>query len=387
MKNGILLIIVLALTIPGHAQHNPEIENTTPWEGFKTIPSIHDANSGEAYPWISSDGLRLYFSKGDLSGSGTINMLTRSSRGQSFGDPVQLRMEFQTDDQMSCWLSEDEREIYYIEYENHGHVLYYAKRPDLRTAFSVPQKVELELGAFESKGDLYAPSLTPDGKQLYLYNSRYNAFDRVLVFQRIDESVFEVVDSLHIPGEHWMLPGQLSRDGLRYYLSMSTDPDMERELYEMRRNSLNEPFQAPTKMNVKVSTHAIITMMPSITADGKTMAYVQNNMDGWNGNDLYIVDREDIKPGVAAHTREVDSRAYPNPTSDVLTVDYELPSDSRTNRIAVYSIEGQLKLEEDLSHEPGQFVLDVNTFPAGVYFYNIITSHGVSGMQRFVVQH
>jgi hypothetical protein len=62
-------------------------------------------------------------------------------------------------------------------------------------------------------------------------------------------------------------------------------------------------------------------------------------------------------------------KVYPNPATDYVTFDYELPEYVEKSTIIIISITGKVVKEFDMSDIKGQVLWDTRTIENGIYFY------------------
>ncbi|MCA0448072.1 MAG: T9SS type A sorting domain-containing protein [Bacteroidetes bacterium] len=105
-------------------------------------------------------------------------------------------------------------------------------------------------------------------------------------------SDFYLTDTVRFPLHFIPDPGQLSKDGLEYYLSSSFNSFTSR-LYVLQRGSLGEQFGSPKLLIGSINDTNFKKIQPSITADKKTIVFVRSTDESWEGNDLYIATRSD----------------------------------------------------------------------------------------------
>jgi hypothetical protein len=89
---------------------------------------------------------------------------------------------------------------------------------------------------------------------------------------------------------------------------------------------------------------------------------------------------------VAEQEQGVIFSAYPNPSSENVTISYNLPASSAVT-VNVYDITGKLMSVENKGNLSGsqQHTIDVSAFSAGIYRVELVTAFGRSN-QRIVVQ-
>src|SRR5688572_25117245 len=87
-------------------QYNPDVPL---YDSIRAITELNTSNA-DAYPWISSDGLRIYYTSTLTTGQGLVTA-SRNSLSAPFGPASYLGGNFST--AISCWLTPDELTIFY----------------------------------------------------------------------------------------------------------------------------------------------------------------------------------------------------------------------------------------------------------------------------------
>ena len=103
----------------------------------------------------------------------------------------------------------------------------------------------------------------------------------------LSDTSFRLVDTLDLPATYEVEPGQLSKDGLQYYLSLDGN------LYVLKRQTVGSGFGPPELLPGVINNSSVANIEPTVTADGKTIVFVRNSDGYWTGNDLYIATRPD----------------------------------------------------------------------------------------------
>jgi hypothetical protein len=244
----------------------PPVEYTD----IRALDEINIPNVADAYPFISADGLRLYYTR-----ASSLWYAERNTRSEIFSNPAKLRMENVSGEVRSCWLTNDELEIFYT-VGTFGNVMHHAKRSIVNSAFTTPTPMVLE-GLFASFKS--APSLTPDKSQMYLFYD-----DRIAILNRTGEYSYSLIGEIMAPAGFRIGPGQLSKDGLRFYTSFESLSTGNEELYCYTRNTLQDSFNiyAPVGIISQERLH-----QPSEALNGSLLLYVSSIANDWNENDLY----------------------------------------------------------------------------------------------------
>ncbi|MDD2890140.1 MAG: T9SS type A sorting domain-containing protein [bacterium] len=167
-----------------------------PFDSLRPLSEINIPDTADAYPWISPNGLHLYFTQGNY-----FYMVSRTSRDSLFGNKESLTVNFPTNN-LCCFLTNNELEIYF----KSDTTIYYSIRDTAKGNFSTPEAMP----EFRGIGFVAAPSLTPDSSQFYLYN--VSSGNRVLKFINAKNGIEE---------RQWsVVSGQLSVIKDKIYLSV-----------------------------------------------------------------------------------------------------------------------------------------------------------------------
>lgn len=129
-------------------------------EKIRLMSELNTPDISEAYPWISADGLRIYFTRNDK-----IYSSTRSNRNAIFQEPALLEFDGISNlNVLSCWLTRDEKNLFIVS----DNIIYMAKRKSVKKKFNLPQ---IYTNEFKDFSFISGISFTPDLKELYLYHS------------------------------------------------------------------------------------------------------------------------------------------------------------------------------------------------------------------------
>ena len=131
--------------------------------GVRPLDEINDPEMSDSYPWLSNDGLRIYFTKQKGSDI-TFHFAERKSPDGKFSKPKKLDFALpKISNNMSCFLSADETEIFALS----GNKIYHASRDNLYSKFSAP----IEIGQSNDNGYMSGISMTQDNTELFVFNS------------------------------------------------------------------------------------------------------------------------------------------------------------------------------------------------------------------------
>lgn len=105
-----------------------ESEKLPLWD-VRILGELNEFGEAESYPWLSGDGLRLYYCF-----KNQIYFAKRKEGDRSFKFPVPLELSFEGDI-LSCYLSSDELKLYFV---NRDGLIYLATRDNKKEDFSAP---------------------------------------------------------------------------------------------------------------------------------------------------------------------------------------------------------------------------------------------------------
>ncbi len=124
------------------------------------LSNLNDPLMSDAYPWISGDGMRLYYTR-----NFKLLYTERTSADAAFSDPVDVRFAGEVQlEIMSVWLSPDERSLFLVA----NNRIYRSQRKSSADIFSLP---ELYTDEFKDLYFISGVSFAPDKKNMYLYYS------------------------------------------------------------------------------------------------------------------------------------------------------------------------------------------------------------------------
>jgi hypothetical protein len=341
--------------------------NDCHWDSLRYLTEIN-SNEADAYPWISFDGLRMYYTHDQ-----DFKYTERPSLDSSFGSPILVpKIHLTGYRKVSCWLTNDELEIFYVRLNTTGNTistLYYANRNSITDTFSSPIVVQIDS---TMTGFIAGPSLTQDKKELYLWNT--NSTKDVIIRLKEDSALsYSILDTLNTPIGLDVGPGQLSKDDLTYIVGLGAST---KQFYCSNRLTDSSQFVNWQKFKGAIIDNQFRHSHPSITGDEKTLVYVQT-LGGllWPFNDLSIalVDSCDVDSGVISsleNPRSVnddDFTLYPNPSQGLLRIDLSGRIKKITS-IRIYNMVGQLVYSNNASEKNIKLNLDLQS---GVYYLNV----------------
>jgi hypothetical protein len=345
------------------------------YDSVRALTEINTVGSADAYPWISSDGLRLYFTNG-LSGDHLV-FTQRANTNSYFVTPTTIPIALYNP--LSCWLSTNELDIYLSD----GFHLYYAHRNSVLSPFDTPVNITL----YGTPNVFFSgPSLNAAQDHLFLFFEN----NRIIESSRSSDTSFTYTRTLPAPNGYDIYPGQLSKDELTFFFGASylNGTDL---LYQMTRTSPNDTFDVSTFQQIQGinDTTYVYNGQPSMSDNLNWVAFTRGNDNSWDANDLYLAHKGITTSVFNPEEMRINSSAYPNPSSEYVIITYKTSSSTPLS-LSICSSEGTLVYENVMSPASRQIKIDTKMIANGFYFYKlslVSDKKNQFGRGKFVVLH
>ncbi len=350
-------------------------EDPFPTENVRALDEINIPDEADAYPWISEDGLRLYFTQDQ-----SFFMAERPDDESLFETPQLLSFNSSVFDNISLWLTQDELKVYFITRESNagmGTSLFVAERVSMDEDFGAPQQIQL-LG--DLNGFFSSPSLTINEEELYLYNASTSSGNRILVFSKTGDFEYTQNDVLEIPigSGCTPAPGRLAKSDLAFFIPLETFAGgfSVQNIVYYERDAVGEPFSPSMSIeNTSYNDPSFFNIQPHVTNNMEYSVFVRSNENNWNNNDLYIAKLIPTSTSLLEPGEQGIVNAYPNPTLGI--VNFDLPEGIKSSQplVRFYTPSGKLVAQVNLSSKSN---IDLNNYklPSGVYYYEIVSESG-----------
>lgn len=361
----------------------PKVANLSKLENGRILDELNDVDGTDAYPFLSKNGLRLYWTQSD--GGDHLVFASRTNLNENFSSPQALKIIGGETKQMSCWLSANELTIYYVSYTN-GRKLMKATRSKVSEAFDHAQEMNIVFHA-EHTGFFSGPSLTQDENQLFLYSSTDR--QRILQFERNEANEFVEIGELELGVDGEVEPGQLSHDGLSFNLTI----EGESNLVIFQRTAIDQPFEQKESISLGGDFH-------QVTYNDQLMVLGFSPDNSWGTNELYIAQHplfeeevvaELIEPSVDKEALELPNlflatlEIFPNPAESYANLRFELPEGSNSAQIDILDMQGKLIRTEQVNQLGQQSIqLNVQDLPSGTYICRL-TAEDVKAISKPLV--
>jgi hypothetical protein len=380
MRLPILILIAAAsLALPASAQnsdHNGmsvQTNNATDYTSYlplnsfsalvfdsvRALTELNVTNQADAFPWISADGLRLYYTNANPGGS--IKYTERNNLNSYFSPPVTLTIP-NLIEKRSIWLSNDELDAYI----STGSDLYFTQRTLVTSPFSTPVPISLSGGPY---GFVIGPSLNNAQNELFAYVNVFSSNTTVIrLFSRDSANSFIAVQDLSLPAGYITGTGNLSKDDLTLYLSAYTSSNPNHLLYTMTRTHPADSFSVSTFQQVpNVSNSSVLNIQPSVSANEDVLVFVRNITGQWLDNELYMASQSGQTSVFEQSVIKSSISISPNPSSGIFRI---IVSPVKEINTEIYNILG-VKIISKINFVNGIMEVDLTAHSKGMYFIKI----------------
>ncbi|HTX88756.1 MAG TPA: T9SS type A sorting domain-containing protein [Bacteroidales bacterium] len=349
--------------------HYPGLFTPFAYDSVRPLSEINDTANADAYPWISPDGLRLYYTHGS---SFTHElMFTQRANVNSYFDTAQAFSIGNVSYPISIWLSADELDAYLSD----GDGLYYAHRSSASSPFDPATPISL---SGISLSFIAGPSLNPSQDELFIYWNNDWGSEGIVEFSRISASKFNYTRTLILPTGYSPGPGQLSKDGLTYFLS-ANDTTGNPALYQLTRATLADSFSVETFLQIKgINDTVMINGLPSMSDSLKWVVFIRAVKNNWLANELYIAHKASPSSIFDQEEKHQLLSLYPNPANSLISV-----KTGFKGKLLILNIQGQQILQQDITAPTT--TIDVSSLPIGVCLIKLVGEKGVQ-VGKFVKQ-
>lgn len=308
--------------------------------GHRALTELNVAGQGDSYPWISPNGLRLYYVNGASSATNRLMFTSRPDMDTNFSTPVEVPISPLVDP-ICYWLTNDELQVY-IGTQNG---LFYAQRSSLQSNFSIPIAITITgLGAFAV---VTGVSLDEDLNSLYIKGGQK--------YTRTSSTSFAFSYNFE---DGSFMEGQISKNNLTF--TFAHGDFYSSIIATSTRTSTSENF--PSNYQSTGLGTAASKLQPTTSDYMEWYVYVVNSNGSWTGNDLYIARNTTLSN---SQFDTINLSIYPNPSNGIFNLDY---SGIETSS---YTVEIFNSLGQKIKTEPLKNQYDFSNLSRGVYIMKI----------------
>ena len=287
------------------------------WMNIRPMDALNKSGYTDAYPWLSPDGLVLYWTS-NRDGDDWIYFSERKSLKDEFKKVNKLDINF-NDEILSCWLSDDMTRIYFSD----RNTIHTASRSNPNAKFGEP-----EVYMTPDLGFIGAATFTSDMSQMMVYNSTSDTrivhyWNEILVTDEPTETEVAEVTMVDPTETHVIEPAEL-----------------------------------------KLPPVDIIDPIEVITNDPIEVAVPEDDPE--------IIEAPEL--GETFTELEVDemiTNGYPNPTNASFTVELQLPESFEEGVLVFFSLDGKELKTAEVTKGTTKVTFDHSDLPAGTYLYQL----------------
>jgi hypothetical protein len=181
-----------------------------PWENPVNLGAGVNGVSVEFFPYVSPDGLTIYFGS-FRSGQGDIFVATRTSSHEAFGPAESIGSPINTPDvqENTPWASPDGRVLFFTSQFEGSWDIFVSRRANANEAWGMPTNLGLPVSV-PRPGDESGASFTADGKRFFFYGGHTGSLGHTDLWEAeafpvVDFNGDDLVDSqdMSILVDHW----------------------------------------------------------------------------------------------------------------------------------------------------------------------------------------
>jgi len=329
-------------------------------DSIRSLTEMNTDTIGGGYPYISADGLRLYFTKSvNVVENMNLYYMSRSNINSGFSNRQLVGQNFKSGS-MGCWLSNDELELFF----RRNDTILHSTRISIVDPFINQNAINLT----NYKDNIQGISLTPDKQELYFSKYVEKNHSYILRFLSTSSSSYSLIDTLKTPLGLIAKVGQLSKDGLKYYVTLKDTTTNITKIYKYIRNNLSESFNNPVVLNNGINNTALTNSQATVTLDENITVWIKNNNGYWGGNAFYISTKN-----LSTKISEI-SNANISIYTDLTNKILYLTGLTEKAKLSIYELSGRL-VYYNTNINNNQ--IDLSKFQNGVYLIKIKTDIGI----------
>ena len=341
-------------------------------QAARNLKEVNMEGSTDAYPWLSRDGLRLFWTQ-TIDGMDQIVQAERPNLETPFGPPSLMGLNLEKAENMSVWLSEDELIAVHTVREEGEVDLYFSERKNKKEEFSTAAAI-LSLEGVADLEFISGPSLTQDLEELYIYHSGANN-KQILRFKLGAFPGLYQFEEVLIEGDD-IEPGRLSHDGLRFVCNSA-----DRKMIIFERSSLSEEW-------VEQASIPLPSDFSQVAFSDQEMVMVYSHDRFWESNQLHLAKSifASKSERLAAESPEkLQLKLYPHPVQQRFRVAPILPKGASLERAELYGLAGQKLKDFPLEGQAAQYEFDLGNLPSGSYILRL-SGQGFLPVSQLVVK-
>ncbi|HUU20031.1 MAG TPA: M56 family metallopeptidase [Sedimentisphaerales bacterium] len=265
-----------------------------PWGEPVNLGPTVNSSAWEAFPFISSDGLSLFFESPRPGGYGSFDLwvTTRATKEDPWGEPVNLGpMVNSSSNDATPGISADGLSLFFESDRSGGYGsfdLWVTRRATKTDPSGTPVNLGPTVNSSAWDG---GPTISADGLALYFWSKRSGGYGSNDIWVTMRETIHEdwgtpVNLGPTVNTSAYEEPGSISADGLLLFFESDRPGGQgNHDLWLTTRDTTNDPWGEPVNLGPGVNSSAG-EGNPSISADGSTLYFGSNRSGGSGDVDL-----------------------------------------------------------------------------------------------------
>ena len=382
MKNiaAILLFLIMSF-LDTHGQNLTSYS----YDSTRQLKELNQPVWGESYPWVSADGLHLYYISADSSGNIGLMYTSKKTINALFQRPVPVPLNLFIVNSVyhSCWFSDDELDVY-VGIDN---FLIYSHRNSTTDSFVDVSSIDLSLS--QTPSYIAGASLNKNQNSLFVSIPDSSNISSINEFSRISTGKFKFRRKVFLPNGYAPATGELSRDELTFFVSASRK-NGRKLLYQLDRKDTASGFDSTSFKEVNsINDTSKDNIMPTMSNNLDWVVFAKNDT-GILGSSLYLAKNKAITYSINNEApQEIPLAQYPDPASNELNFEFKGELNNAL-ALSVYTINGDLVYSQNIPSFSKSIKINTEAFKSGMYFYKFIENiNGSFKMStgKFVVEH
>ena len=381
MKNvtAILLFSIMSFL---HAQG--QVVTSYSYDSTRQLTELNVPVYGEANPWISANGMHLYYTSADSSGNIGLMYTSKKSINALFQRPVPVPLNLFIVNSVyhSCWFSDDELDLY-VSLDN---FLIYSHRDSATDSFVDVSSIDLSLS--QTPSVIAGVSLNKNQNSMFI-SLPDSGGSTLNEFSKVSTGKFKFRRRIYLPAGFTSAAGELSRDELTFFVSASRK-NSRILIYQLDRKDTASAFDSTSFKEVNgINDTSKDNTMPTMSNNLDWVVFAKNDT-GILGSSLYLAKNKAITYSINNEVpQEIPLALYPDPASTELNFEFKGELNNAL-ALSVYSISGDLVYSQNIPSFSKSIKINTEAFKSGMYFYKFIeNSNGAFKMStgKFVVEH
>lgn len=332
-------------------------ESTVMYDSVRSLSEINSTGNADAFPWISPDGLRLYYTSGAYGDQMVFTQ--RATVNSPFQAPVLVPLGVSG---TSYTMSSNELDV---NITGNSTLFYTAHRATVSSPFDPPVNIKLIAPTYSSTR---SASFNNAHDKLYILLGFGTGLSELT---RTGTDTFTFTRKLRVPSGYAVGVGQLSKDELTYYLGATT-PWGSKKIFQLSRATPADTFAVSSFQavaGISDTTSAIFNDHPSMSDNLEWVAFVRATQNLWTADELFLAHANMVTSVFDNSEKELSVSVFPNPSEGNFTITSK--GNDKEKNIQIFNSIGEMVGSEKLPKHNSSIEIDLSGKTSGIYFINV----------------